>query len=1541
MPDLLDQIADQSAVSAKPADLLDQIAGESATPASQSLTPPIPKLPTPGIVGQLWETAWKAPKSAEDYVDVERGIRANQLDTTLKIRENAAKHGFDPDDFEKAPGAVSLVAQGGFDELVDLAKMSISPGGVLSMQLGTAAKIPMAVKRVVSLAFAVQMLKQTPENYRAFMEEMRKPPAERDYVKIGRTGAGTVASGVLGLLGLKGGLAPSKPTTPPVEPSAPAAKPPIPAPAPTIMLSRDEATPRGREGVQEIAAKYSLSWDEAVALLAKERKRLGMVRDVAQPTEPPAPEATIAAEPVPITKSPEVSSKLVVPEPTQPVISEKPPELTEADVRKDLVEQGLADLQPNERAEVQAALEKLKRFEDLNPREQALLDHLRNWVNKEMEAGSEKPPEVKPAQPPATAKVGVTSKPVVQVRMPNDLKNAWAGKLQRIGTIGKIKELEEGWNKETNDPHQQHKLELLAERKAEISDERNRGDALQQFFDESSPEMQRKIDAHLEKLNANRKLTPEEQQFDDFLEQQISQRLNKSKPQPTPPPPAVTTGKVAAKPSAEHDYASWLKSKESPPTPKSETPAIEPVAAKPADLSGPGSPSVRQGPDTGGGWAEGDGGDVYGIAQRVREARAKAGQVAPVAAVAKSPIEVLNTESNVKISVPKGATMVRVTDKAGKTSVQSLSNVQGENVFKGADIQKIEAGTIGKDKKFVLMAGDVAIEPKKTRAQAIAEFPKSQVSRGPGAAAGGEPGTYSAIQQLADQISETGKDTAPVNEKISAIEKVRVKAGEIGDSVKSALANVLAIKKAVWDSYAGLAPYTDMKRIVGKWFYANQRADAEAAAFGKTILKAVPDKTRREAITNWIQADGDVAILKDRAAASKPTYRKGYEIAQNLTPREIEIAQMLREYYDKQLEKGISEGLLKDGLENYITQVWKKENPITRKLMNDLVNSKLQPNFKFARKRIFDSYFEGEQAGYKPSKDAGFLVSNYDQSFNRSLAARAFIKDLHEGLASDGRPLVEVSGSGKMVDAGEAKPRFIIKPKATPEAIGDYKTIDHPALRGWKWIGKTPEGADVLLQGELKVHPEIYDKLKNRLSTSWFRQHPVPRAVLGVQSTLKQSMISISGFHQVQENLHALGHRVNPMNLEKLDFSEPVTKSLVEHGLQIADYNSLAEFGEGLSSGKLLSKIPFLGSKLQAYNDWLFQDNIPRLKLTMAKHALERNKERYADSIKSGKITPDQVLELTASQANHAFGELPYKYWGRNPNLQDFYRAFLLAPDFLEARAGFVGQALKPGGLGAKGLLKNEQLQALALLAVTQYVTARIANQIIDDDPHWEMKNAFRIIHGTHAYSLRTVPGDVIHLMSDPRGFTFNRLSPVVGRGGIELATSRDYRGVKRDFLEQMGDLLKSGIPISLSRKNGQNILESFGNAMGVQNQRYDAEQNIQQKAADFKSANNIKTPYETVYNPDADKFAALRNFIQEGNQKSAQVEFNKLAQTVPPEKIYEHFKLSLNRSLTGSKANDAKFYNGLNEVGKMEYKEAKDLQKSRLRLALSLRRSK
>jgi len=794
---------------------------------------------------------------------------------------------------------------------------------------------------------------------------------------------------------------------------------------------------------------------------------------------------------------------------------------------------------------------------------------------------------------------------------------------------------------------------------------------------------------------------------------------------------------------------------------------------------------------------------------------------------------------------------------------------------------------------------------------------------GPGAGAFGEPGTYSPIQEMADRLRTTSEPSKPLEQQISAIDKVKLAATDAKAGLNNQLAKLVAVKDAIYQKWKSLPEYRDEQRAVGKWFYALQKADAEARNFAKAIVKEVPDKIRREAITNWIQAEGDKALLNERAELSKGSLKKGYEIAQNLTPREIEIAEMLRNYYDKQLQEGIDSGILKEGLENYITQVWKKENPITKKLVADLAAGKLPKNFKFARKRVFDSYFEGEQAGYTPMKDAGFLVANYDQSFNKTLAARAFIKDLHEGKASDGRPLVEISGQGKIIGEDEGKPSVLIKPSAKPEELNDYRVIDHPALRGWKWASKTPEGKDVFIQGDMLVHPEAYQKLRNRLSTSYFQQSPVLRAGLALQTGIKQTMLSVSGFHQVQETLHALGHRVNPTNMPEIDFSEPVTKGLVEHGLQLADYNALQSFSEGLSGGGLTTKIPVVGAKLHAYNEWLFQDYIPRLKLQVAKISLERNRERYKD------LSEDKQLELAASIGNSAFGELPYKYWGRNPTFQDALRAFILAPDFLESRVRFVGQAVKPFG--------HEQLMALGVLAATQYITARILNQTLSGDPHLEPKNAFKVIVGNHAYSMRTIPSDLEHLFTDTRGFFYNRMSPAL-RTAVTAVSGRDSRSVKRDIVDQAKDLVKMPVPISLSPKAGQKWWESFVGSLGVQNQRWDAIQTINERVKAFKKDNNIVTPTEIIYNQQEDKFAALRLAIENDDKALAEKEYQKLKASVPTQKIQEHFKLSYSHPLTGSKENDAKFVKGLDATVKEEYKEAMQLRQARLQMIKSLR---
>jgi hypothetical protein len=623
--------------------------------------------------------------------------------------------------------------------------------------------------------------------------------------------------------------------------------------------------------------------------------------------------------------------------------------------------------------------------------------------------------------------------------------------------------------------------------------------------------------------------------------------------------------------------------------------------------------------------------------------------------------------------------------------------------------------------------------------------------------------------------------------------------------------------------------------MLGEWQGANQRADLALMHYVKSIKEAVPDVRKRIAITNWIQAAGDRNVLVDRAQKStNPKLRQGYQDALLLSDAEKTIATNISSYLDSRLQEGIDAGLLSGGVENYVNQIWKRQNPITQRLMAELQTGKLTPSFRFAKHRIFDSYFDGEQAGHEPvTKDIGALITAYDQAFNRSLSARAFIKNLHLGNASDGRPIVSISGSGRPVGDNEMVPdAYLIKPRAKAPDVRDYQFIDHPALRKWKWVTNTAdfyeegfdpvepaqEGAPIVIEGDMVVHPEYAKHLTNVLMQRWLSSHElVPtilRGALNLQTELKQTMLSLSMFHQVQEGVHALGHRVNPILVPKLDLDNPEQYEGVAHGLKVAEYNALAEFSEGLSGGGgLLSRVPVLGTRiLKPYTEYLFHDYIPRLKMATYLHIRDRNLARYADELQSNRMSRSDVLALSANQANVAYGELNYKMMGRNPNLQDAMRAFLLAPDFLESRAKFVGQALKPYG--------REQMVALGYLAATQYIGCRILNKLLDDDYHFDPAQAFTVVYGGHEYGLRSVPGDIIHLLSDPRRFFYHRLSPTVV-AAVTAATGRDERGVKQDGGDQIKDFLKTPLPIVFRMKHDDKWWEPFLNGIGVSEKQY------------------------------------------------------------------------------------------------------------------------
>jgi hypothetical protein len=237
-----------------------------------------------------------------------------------------------------------------------------------------------------------------------------------------------------------------------------------------------------------------------------------------------------------------------------------------------------------------------------------------------------------------------------------------------------------------------------------------------------------------------------------------------------------------------------------------------------------------------------------------------------------------------------------------------------------------------------------------------------------------------------------------------------------------------------------------------------------------------------------------------------------------------------------------------------------------------------------------------------------------------------------------------------------------------------------------------------------------------------------------------------------------------------------------------------------------------LGKKLiQPMTDWTFHEFIPEIKMALAKDALARNQEVYAKDLSAGKITRDQLLRKTAREANAAFGELNYTDLGRNPTLQHFLRLTLLAPDFLEARARFVGQALKPYG--------REQQLALLRGAVGMFVMARLINSATgEDDP---VRRPFSVIYKGREYGLRTIQGDLLHLVTSPRTFAMGRVSPLVGKTGLELLTGRDYKGDPITNEQMWRDIVSGWKPVVFRSGPDQKLWESFAQGFGITEKKY------------------------------------------------------------------------------------------------------------------------
>lgn len=770
---------------------------------------------------------------------------------------------------------------------------------------------------------------------------------------------------------------------------------------------------------------------------------------------------------------------------------------------------------------------------------------------------------------------------------------------------------------------------------------------------------------------------------------------------------------------------------------------------------------------------------------------------------------------------------------------------------------------------------------------------------------------------------------------------------------------VIALQNAVHPTKA-LPKFTDFLKSVSEWSSRGQQSTGEIKTAARMIKENVPDHVRREAITNWIQAGGDDAVLAQRAAASKEPYKQGYEAARALTNDELHIANEIQQTYATLLKRANDHGIGIAELPNYVTQLWRRQPlkeffPSSSKKISDAV--------AFSKHRFYESYFHGEQNGLKPqTKDIAALLPVYMNEVNNAVNAKQFVASLTAGTGKDGRPLVATTGATTVVDDPRTgSPTYFVVPKMPVGDSADYRALDKRALQSWTWQAGDADGSSVVLRGDLRVHPEIYSHLKNVLSRSAIREwwdspsrsvfRQLPKEVSkfladDVQSAGKATMLGFfSPFHQVQEGTHAIGHRVDPFfNLDKIDLTNPDQIDATAHGLMLLpDSISAGQFREGLDGGNknvvaaLLGRYGGPAGKAvkqwsQEYQDYLFEQYIPSLKYKTYEHMLDRNRGRYAPELSAGEVTDAQIKHLSAEQANVAYGHLNYAVMGHNPTMMHLAQMFLLAPDFLEARGKFALQ----GALGTPGVSKmhREQFAALATLAGVTWVGARALNQAINGDPRFD--KPFSVVAGNREYRIRSVPDDIYRAFADTRKFVGGRLSPLLGRGLLDGLSGVNYRGEKTPFTEMLSNMVAGMVPISLQpitrgltetgRDNPVSPFEQFLGSIGLHVSRYSPVQPVYDLAHSWIDKNGEKygiKAEDTVY--PISKYQRLRYALEDDDQAEAVAEIASLTKDAAPSArtFPEKVKESLTHPFTGSQRTDAIFRNSLNEHDKQLFDAA------------------
>ena len=191
----------------------------------------------------------------------------------------------------------------------------------------------------------------------------------------------------------------------------------------------------------------------------------------------------------------------------------------------------------------------------------------------------------------------------------------------------------------------------------------------------------------------------------------------------------------------------------------------------------------------------------------------------------------------------------------------------------------------------------------------------------------------------------------------------------------------------------------------------NQLHSAQAGQIHDQGVRAVPEEIRQEAISNNVEAAGDVRKLREWEAAAAKDQKAGYKEAQNLTEKERTLMEKGLGILNAWKERLRAQGLLSPdgGRQNYIPHkpVFEDTDPETGEPINV---TGAEGERDFLKKRIYADHFSGEQHGiqYK-TKHFVKLISDYIERAGNMIARNDLGEKLAQSNMNEGSPMA-VSG---------------------------------------------------------------------------------------------------------------------------------------------------------------------------------------------------------------------------------------------------------------------------------------------------------------------------------------------------------------------------------------------------------------------------------------------------------------------------------------------------------------------------------------------------